>query len=77
MQSNVQQRIQVINPKLTPTCNLGSKFFYSSVGQRDVPLITLVPASYCEPGFSSPVKNCIKVAPCMKGFKDHEATLLL
>ena len=26
--------------------------FYSSVGQRDIPLITLAPALYCEPGFS-------------------------
>ena len=31
----------------------------SSVGQRDVPLITFAPASHCEPGFT---RECFHVA---------------
>ena len=33
--------------------------FYSSVGQRDVLLMTLAPASYCEPGFTLPVSSYV------------------
>ena len=38
--------------RATATLGIDSSSIYSSVGQRDVPLITLAPASYCEPGLS-------------------------